>query len=123
MHGCSPPFSQSRAPLPLGRRLHALSVPEFCIRSPPGRTHPRNFGHTGWHAAVRPDRLTPPCISPSLQRAANGDGRAALRLVRATPEEAAAWEADQRRKRIEAIHEAAGEPAAQHCPFACIEGS
>jgi hypothetical protein len=36
------------------------------------------------------------------------DGRQALQLTRATPEEAAAWEEEQRRLRIEAIHEAAG---------------
>ncbi|PRW61321.1 poly(A)-specific ribonuclease PARN isoform X3 [Chlorella sorokiniana] len=43
-----------------------------------------------------------------VERAANGDGRPALRLIRASPEQAAAWEAEQRQKRIEAIHDAAG---------------
>ena len=60
--------------------------------------------------------ITFPCCCLLMQRATNGDGRPALRLVRASPEEAAAWEAEQRQKRIEAIHEAAGARDGHYCP-------
>ncbi len=79
---------QTRTPTPW-RRLPA-PTPQPLTHPPP---HPTNT-HTNTPQKVEREE----------------DGAAVLRLTRASSEQVAAWEAEQRRKRIEAINEAAGWP-------------
>lgn len=70
------------------------------------------------HARVGAGRLHPHARPPPisrLQRASDENGSPQLRLMRADAAEVAAWEAEQRLKRIAAIHEAAGTCSALPC--------